>query len=93
MQRQAAGVLYTDFAACNGYSGGAAAAKKVTLPVLFLLGENDAMTPPASGVAFARQFAQSQLTILSGVGHSMMSEAPDAVLDALRSFLADDAPC
>ena len=92
MQRQAAGVLYTDFAACNAYAGGAAAAGRVNLPVLFLLGEKDAMTPPGSGIALAQQFAQRTLTVLPGVGHAMMSEAPGEVLDALRSFLAHKAP-
>lgn len=92
MQRQATGVLYTDFAACNAYAGGVAAARMVNLPVLFLLGEKDAMTPPGSGIALAQQFAHGKLTLLPGVGHAMMSEAPDEVLDALRSFLAEDVP-
>jgi pimeloyl-ACP methyl ester carboxylesterase len=31
------------------------------------------------------------LLTIPGSGHSLMAEAPDAVLDALRSFLRDGA--
>jgi pimeloyl-ACP methyl ester carboxylesterase len=44
------------------------------------------MTPPKIGRALADKIAGSQTIIIPGSGHMMMSEAPDAVLDALIAF-------
>jgi len=91
MQRQAPGVLFTDFAACNAYAGGEKAAAAVRVPTLFLIGEQDAMTSPSRGMALADQIKHRTVTLLRRVGHASMAEAPDEVLDALRNFLNDGA--
>ena len=88
MQRQAPGVLFTDFSACNAYAHGEAAAAAVTCPTLFLLGERDAMTFAKSGRALAARIPQARVVVLPGIGHSIMGEAPDAALDALAAHLA-----
>ncbi len=46
MERQAPGVLFTDFNACNAYGGGLAAADALVCPVLVVSGARDMMTPP-----------------------------------------------
>ena len=88
MQRQAKGVLYNDFAACNAYRNGEAAARAVRCPALFILGANDAMTAARSGQALAAMVSDASVVVLSGSGHLVMGEAPDATLDALKKFLA-----
>ena len=79
-------VFHTGFNACNNYANGEAAIEAVRCPVLFLLGEADQMTP----VAIARQLAgraRDAKVVTVEAGHSLMSEAPDAVLFALADFL------
>ena len=88
MQRQAKGVLHNDFAACNAYRNGEAAAQAVRCPVLFIIGENDAMTAARSGKALAAMVSDASVVVLTGSGHLVMSEAPDATREALKTFLA-----
>jgi pimeloyl-ACP methyl ester carboxylesterase len=55
--------------------------------VLFLLGRSDAMAPPKAAQGLQAK-ARDGRTVLVEAGHQMMTEAPDAVLFALRDFLA-----
>jgi pimeloyl-ACP methyl ester carboxylesterase len=87
LARLAPGVLHNDLRACNDYAGGAAAAAKVTCPALFILGRRDQMTVPKAGHAFAQLLPGAQIVQIAASGHSLMAEAPDAVLDALIDFL------
>jgi pimeloyl-ACP methyl ester carboxylesterase len=79
-------VFHRGFVACDSYAGGDAAIAKVRCPVLFVLGKSDAMTPPKAAQAL-QQKAKDGRTVLVEGGHQMMTEAPDAVLFALRDFL------
>ncbi len=88
MERQAPGVMHVDFVACSAYRNGEAAAADVVCPALFILGERDAMTPARSGRALAARVRGAEVLELPRVGHAVMAEAPDAVLDALRRFLS-----
>jgi pimeloyl-ACP methyl ester carboxylesterase len=83
---QRVNLFHRGFVACDGYAGGEAAMAKVQCPVLFLLGRNDAMTPPKAAHAL-QQKARNGRTVMVEGGHQMMTEAPDAVLFALRDFL------
>jgi len=87
MERSANGTLYADFSACNDYKDGLDAAKKVQCPVLMILGQRDLMTPPRAASQAAGSFSEVRTVILEGAGHSLMSEQPDAVLDALIGFV------
>ena len=49
------------------------------------------MTPPKIGRALAEKIAGSHTVVIPGSGHMMMSEAPDAVLDALIGFFKSPA--
>jgi pimeloyl-ACP methyl ester carboxylesterase len=84
--RLAPGVLYNDLKACHTYAGGEAAAAKLQCPVLIVLGRRDQMTPAKAGAAFARTVPNARLVQLEASGHSLMTEAPDATLDALIDF-------
>ena len=82
-----ANVFHIGFKACNDYAGGETAMEKVRCPVLFLLGEADQMTPPRATKALVGKARQGKVVTVQA-GHALMSEAPDAVLFALRDFLA-----
>ncbi len=75
-----------DFHLCDAYANGLAAAAKVTCPVHCVLGERDQMTLPKA----ARELvAALRATVhLLPAGHSLMAEAPDGVLNALRQAIA-----
>jgi pimeloyl-ACP methyl ester carboxylesterase len=86
LERAEAGVLASDLEACDGYDAGAVA-PQIACPVLLLLGSEDRMTPPAKAKALANTIPGAVTRLLPGVGHMMMGEAPDAVIDALLGFL------
>lgn len=78
------GVIFNDLSACNDYTDALAAATKVSVPTLFILGERDMMTPTKNGKTLAAAVNGSRTVILKGAGHTMMVERPDEVLKALQ---------
>lgn len=88
MERQKPGVLFGDFNACNAYQGGHERARALTCPALFVLGANDLMTPMRAARSLIDAIPGSQVVEIPRCGHAMTDERPDAVLDALRGFLA-----
>ena len=87
MERTRPGVLHADLLACRSYAGGLAAATALRCPVLVVMGERDLMTPVKGAQALLAALADKRTVALQGTGHAMMAEQPDAVLDALRTFL------
>jgi pimeloyl-ACP methyl ester carboxylesterase len=87
MQRQPRGVLFNDLSACNNYLQGLDDAAAVRCPVLLLSGSRDLMASPKALGALTAVLADCQSMTLTGAGHSLMAEQPDAVLDALRKFI------
>jgi pimeloyl-ACP methyl ester carboxylesterase len=79
-------VFHRGFVACDSYAGGDKAMAEVACPVLFVLGRQDAMTPPRAAQSLQTR-ARNARTVLVDAGHQMMTEAPDAVLAALKDFL------
>ena len=79
-------VFYTGFKACDSYAGGEAAMQKVQCPTLFVLGSADQMTPPKAAQSLIGQAKNARVVQLPA-GHSLMTEAPDGVLQALNDFL------
>jgi pimeloyl-ACP methyl ester carboxylesterase len=80
-------LFHQDFLACDAYANGPQAAERVRCPVRFILGAADQMTPPRAAEAFARQLQAD--TVVLPAGHSLMGEAPDGVLNAIRTFMSD----
>jgi pimeloyl-ACP methyl ester carboxylesterase len=78
-------LFHTDFAACNAYANGEAAAQAVRCPVLFMFGAQDVMTPARSTRLLTGAIAHGKIVTVDA-GHSLMAEQPDAVLDALYAF-------
>ena len=87
MERSRPGALYNDLLACRDYSDGVNAAGGVRCPSLVILGQRDVMAPPANATLLIEALADKRVVTLSDCGHSLMAEAPRAVLDALREFL------
>jgi pimeloyl-ACP methyl ester carboxylesterase len=92
MERSRPGALRTDLVACNSYAGGLTAAAKLRCPALLVIGERDQMTLPKNARSLAAALPDKRVVTIADCGHSMMAEAPDAVLDALRDFLLDGGP-
>jgi pimeloyl-ACP methyl ester carboxylesterase len=88
LERARPGVLSTDLAACNAYGGGLAAAARVTVPTVLVLGERDLMTPARAGQELAAALPSARVVVLKGAGHMLMSERPDEVLAALKDLAA-----
>jgi pimeloyl-ACP methyl ester carboxylesterase len=80
-----ANVFHTGFKACNDYADGEAAMAAVKCPVLFVLGAADQMTPPRAAKALIAKAPDAKVVTVQA-GHSLMTEAPDAVLFALADF-------
>lgn len=80
-------LAFTGFKACDDYRGGESAMAKVDAPTLFLLGAHDAMTLPEASQTL-RERAVNATLVTVDAGHQMMAEAPDAVLAALKDFVA-----
>ncbi len=81
------GVLGVDLAACNAYGQGGASADAVACPALFVLGALDRMAPAKAGRALANRIKTSQVVTIPHTGHMVMTEAPDATVEALTTFL------
>ncbi|PYE99038.1 pimeloyl-ACP methyl ester carboxylesterase [Rhodopseudomonas faecalis] len=78
------GVLFNDLSACNAYEGALAAAAKVEAPATVIIGERDMMTPAKAGRALAAALRNARVVVIPGAGHTMMSERPEELLQALR---------
>lgn len=96
MERQHPGVLLNDFTACNAYADALTRAEVLACPALVVMGARDLMTPPRAAKALIERLgaaaqmkglAAPETIQLPGCGHAMMSERPQAVLQALQAFL------
>ncbi len=87
MERQKPGVLHNDLAACNAYTHGMDAAAALACPALIVSGSKDMMTHPKAAAKLAAAIKDARNVSLDGAGHALMAEQPDAVLDALRTFI------
>jgi pimeloyl-ACP methyl ester carboxylesterase len=81
-----AGLFHNDFAACDRYQGGLAAAEQVRCPATLVLAAQDQMTHPRGAREVAARLKATVSTVPGG--HYLMAEQPDAVLNALRQALA-----
>jgi pimeloyl-ACP methyl ester carboxylesterase len=86
-ERSGPGVLFHDMRACNEYTTGTDQAAKVTCPALLILGAEDRLTPVRSTRALQEAIPSPVVEVLPGAGHTIMVEAPNAMLDALHKVL------
>ena len=88
MQRIKPGTMHADFNACNVYTRGLERAASITCPAMLVLGGDDIMTPPRAARELQGALKNARTVNIPACGHTLMAEQPDAVLDALKSFLA-----
>ncbi len=84
-------LLHRGFMACDRYARGLEAMAELSARLLFVLGEQDQMTPPKAAQTLlqkARACGKAVEVAMLPVGHHQMNEAPEATLQALRRFLA-----
>ncbi|SAL74128.1 3-oxoadipate enol-lactonase [Caballeronia terrestris] len=87
-------LFHTDFSACNTYTEGLERALQVRCPVLVISGQRDLMTPPKAAGALVKAMSQAGVvveTVTLDAGHALMTEQPDATLDALFTFAISQA--
>lgn len=89
MERSPPGVLYADLLACQRYAGGLSAAAGIACPTLVIVGQRDLMAPAKNAEALLAALPEARVVTVPDCGHSLMIEAPDTVLDALRDFLPE----
>ena len=80
-------MLFADMNACNEFTNGAELAAKIQCETLVLIGEDDKMTAPVGARNVASLIPNSRMLSLKPCGHSMLSEQPNAVLDALATIV------
>lgn len=84
-------LFHIGFTACNEYKNGLADVSIAKSAMLFIVGKSDQMTPPKAAKALmdaAKASGKPVKVVTLDSGHSLMTEAPDGVLMALKDFLA-----
>ena len=84
LERNVSGTYFADLGACNAYQG---ALQEFAMPALVIAGSDDKMTPVRAGLSLAQACGVTQTCVLPGCGHSMLSEQPNQVLDALITLM------
>ena len=76
-----------------GYRGSSAERLAASdIPVLFLVGEHDAIVPPAITRLCHEAVPGSRFHVIAGAGHSTYFEKPEEFNAAVMAFLAEHAP-
>jgi pimeloyl-ACP methyl ester carboxylesterase len=78
--------LHAALNACNSYRADPEKLEALSVPTLVVAGKRDQMTQFKAGKALAESIPSARFVALDA-GHSMMSEAPQGLLKALREFL------
>ncbi len=94
MARVGGKALHTDLSACNAYLTGLEDAARIRCKTTLICGEHDHMTPRNTMTSLQSALANASIgahiIVLPDCGHAMMTEAPAALLDALRELLATE---
>jgi pimeloyl-ACP methyl ester carboxylesterase len=77
--------FHHDFSVCNDYAQGLQAATSVACPVTLILGTADQMTQPKQALEIAAALNATVHEL--DAGHSLMTEAPEQLLNVLRTVL------
>jgi pimeloyl-ACP methyl ester carboxylesterase len=80
------------FGQYSGDDGAAAKLAGLSVPTLILWGREDKLIPVSVAEWFSRQIKGSRVTILDGIGHIPMEEAPDRSLAPVLELLGKVAP-
>lgn len=75
------------FGQYQGDDGAAEKLKALTVPTLLLWGREDRLIPVSVAAWFSRQLPNARVTLLDGIGHIPMEEAPDRSLAPVLTLL------
>jgi pimeloyl-ACP methyl ester carboxylesterase len=84
--------LGVDFRACENYTNGYEAAKKLDLPTLSILADKDRMCRLKDGQKLADYIKGSEVHIIQNCGHMMLLEEADQTLAILKKFILEKYP-
>ena len=84
--------LGVDFRACDNYKNGFEAAKKLSLPTLNILADQDKMCPLKEGKKLSDSIKNCEVQIIENCGHMMLLEEADKTLAALKKFITINYP-
>lgn len=90
MENSTENSVYVELVACDNYKGGESAFEKVQCPILFLSGRLDKMAPAKLAKVEADKNDKAKTVLIPNCGHSIMSESPGGVLDALIDFIGQN---
>ena len=79
--------LGVDFRACQNYTNGFDAAKKLNLPTLSILADKDRMCRLKDGQKLADLIKGSEVHVIENCGHMMLLEEADKTLSILKKFI------
>lgn len=85
-QSCAPGILHNDLDACNRYQHALERAAKIECPVAMILGEWDRLTPVRNTESLINALPSPEVHIIPEVGHTLMAEAPEALIRALEKL-------
>ncbi len=80
-------VFFTDLNACYEFTDGETLSQQITSDTLVIIAEQDKMTAAVKAQDVAASITGSRVVRLNPCGHSMLSEQPNAVLDALATIV------
>jgi 3-oxoadipate enol-lactonase len=86
MLRQKPETVEADLKAMRDRPDARASLSAIAVPTLVLVGEQDALTPPADSEAMAEAIPGARLVTVPGAGHLAPMERPGAVAAALSDF-------
>ena len=86
MLRQKPETVEADLTAMRDRPDARASLADIAIPTLVVVGEQDALTPPADSQAMAEAIPGAKLVTVSGAGHLAPMERPGAVAAALSDF-------
>ena len=90
--REIKDTLGIDFRACQNYTNGFEAARKLSLPTLSILADKDRMCRLQDGQKLADQIKNSEVHIIKNCGHMMLLEEADQTLAILKKFIKTNYP-
>jgi pimeloyl-ACP methyl ester carboxylesterase len=79
--------MANDLAACARYQLDETAIAAITTPTVILASEHDKMTSAEAATSLCARLPNASLTMLSGVGHAMMQQAPVEVADWMTTLI------
>lgn len=79
-------VAMKDFVACDRYKGGEETLKKLEIPILALLGDEDRLIPPDTSDVLISLNPNVEVVTLQNAGHYVALEQPEAFIKEIMKF-------